>query len=80
MKLTNTLGQHAVQSTTTAKKMRLSDNATSRVFQLFTKNVYSDAMKSPLTALTAMLRQRSIHLSLSGKHMTLRLTLIQSPL
>ena len=44
MKLTNTLGQHAVQSTTTAKKMRLSDNATSRVFQLFTKNVYSDAI------------------------------------
>ena len=38
----NQLGQQAIESTTTTKKMRLSENASSMVFQLFTKNVYSN--------------------------------------
>ena len=36
------LGQQAFESTTGNKKMRLSENASSMVFQLFTKNVYSN--------------------------------------
>jgi len=36
------LGTQAIESTTGTKKMRLSENATSMVFQLFTKNVYSN--------------------------------------
>lgn len=36
------LSTQAIESTTTTKKMRLSENAQSMVFQLFTKNVYSN--------------------------------------
>jgi hypothetical protein len=36
------LGEQAIESTTGSKKMRLSENASSMVFQLFTKNVYSN--------------------------------------
>ena len=36
------LGQQAVESTVGSKNMRLSENASSMVFQLFTKNVYSN--------------------------------------
>ena len=36
------LGEQAVESTTGQKRMRLSENASSMVFQLFTKNVYSN--------------------------------------
>jgi len=36
------LGEQAVESTTGSKRMRLSENASSMVFQLFTKNVYSN--------------------------------------
>ena len=53
MKLTNTLGQNQVNSTTTGKKMRLSENATSRVFQLFTKNVYSNPIGTVVREITS---------------------------
>ena len=36
------LGTQAIESTTGSSKMRLSENAQSMVFQLFTKNVYSN--------------------------------------
>jgi len=36
------LGEQAIESTTGSAKMRLSENASSMVFQLFTKNVYSN--------------------------------------
>ena len=36
------LGEQAIESTTGSKKMRLSENASAMVFQLFTKNVYSN--------------------------------------
>ncbi len=36
------LGTQAIENTTGTKKMRLSANATSMVFQLFTKNIYSN--------------------------------------
>lgn len=36
------LGEQAIETTTGSKKMRLSENASSMVFQLFTKNVYSN--------------------------------------
>ena len=36
------LGQQEIETTTQTKKMRLSEDASSMVFQLFTKNVYSN--------------------------------------
>lgn len=36
------LGEQAIESTTGGKKMKLSEDASSMVFQLFTKNVYSN--------------------------------------
>ena len=47
------LGEQEVTSTTTSKNMRLSDNATSMVFQLFTKNVYSNPIGTVVREITS---------------------------
>jgi DNA topoisomerase VI subunit B len=49
----NVLGKHKVQSTTGTKKMRMSEHATSMVFQLFTKNVYSDPIGTVVREITS---------------------------
>jgi hypothetical protein len=47
------LSKQEVLSTTGQKKMRLSDNATSMVFQLFTKNVYSNPIGTVVREITS---------------------------
>ena len=47
------LSDQAVESTVGTKKMRLSDNATSMVFQLFTKNVYSNPIGTVVREITS---------------------------
>ena len=47
------LSSQAVESTTTTKKMRLSENASSMVFQLFTKNVYSNPIGTVIREITS---------------------------
>jgi hypothetical protein len=47
------LGKHQAQSTTGTKKMRLSVHATSMVFQLFTKNVYSNPIGTVVREITS---------------------------
>ena len=49
----NVLGKHQVQSTTGTKQMRMSEHATSMVFQLFTKNVYSDPIGTVVREITS---------------------------
>ena len=48
-----TLSEQAVESTTGSKKMRLSENAASMVFQLFTKNVYSNPIGTVVREITS---------------------------
>jgi len=47
------LGSQAIESTTDGKKMRLSENAQSMVFQLFTKNVYSNPIGTVVREITS---------------------------
>ncbi|MCK9543594.1 MAG: hypothetical protein M0R03_16370 [Novosphingobium sp.] len=47
------LSTQAVESTTTERKMRMSDNAQSMVFQLFTKNVYSNPIGTIVREITS---------------------------
>lgn len=54
MELTiNKLSNQVTQSTTTHKKMRLSENASSFVFQMFTKNVYSNPIGTVVREITS---------------------------
>jgi hypothetical protein len=47
------LGEQAIESTNGGKKMRLSENAQSMVFQLFTKNVYSNPIGTIVREITS---------------------------
>ena len=47
------LSTQATEASTTAKKMRLSENATSMVFQLFTKNIYSNPIGTVVREITS---------------------------
>lgn len=47
------LGEQAIESTGTSKKMRLSEDASSMVFQLFTKNVYSNPIGTVVREITS---------------------------
>lgn len=47
------LSTQAVESTTTERKMRMSENAQSMVFQLFTKNVYSNPIGTIVREITS---------------------------
>ncbi len=47
------LGTQAIESTTGSTKMRLSENAQSMVFQLFTKNVYSNPIGTVVREITS---------------------------
>lgn len=47
------LGEQAIESTTSTKKMRLSEDAQSMVFQLFTKNVYSNPIGTVVREITS---------------------------
>lgn len=47
------LGQQAIETTTDSKKMRLSEDASSMVFQLFTKNVYSNPIGTVVREITS---------------------------
>lgn len=47
------LGQQQVEATTGTKKMRLSEHAQSMVFQLFTKNVYSNPIGTVVREITS---------------------------
>lgn len=47
------LSDKAIESTTGQKKMRLSENASSMVFQLFTKNVYSNPIGTVVREITS---------------------------
>ena len=47
------LSTQAIESTTGTKKMRLSENAQSMVFQLFTKNVYSNPIGTVVREITS---------------------------
>jgi hypothetical protein len=47
------LSQQETESTTTSKKMKLSDNATSMVFQIFSKNIYSNPIGSIVREITS---------------------------
>ena len=47
------LGEQAIESTTGSKKMRLSEDASSMVFQLFTKNVYSNPIGTVVREITS---------------------------
>lgn len=47
------LGDQAIEATTTATKMRLSEDASSMVFQLFTKNVYSNPIGTVVREITS---------------------------
>jgi hypothetical protein len=47
------LSTQETESTSTAKKMRLSDNATSMVFQIFSKNIYSNPIGSIVREITS---------------------------
>lgn len=47
------LGEQAIESTTGSKAMRLSKNATSMVFQLFTKSVYSNPVGTVVREITS---------------------------
>lgn len=47
------LGQQQVESTSGTKKMRLSEHAQSMVFQLFTKNVYSNPIGTVVREITS---------------------------
>lgn len=47
------LGDQAIESTTDSKKMRLSEDASSMVFQLFTKNVYSNPIGTVVREITS---------------------------
>lgn len=52
MKL-NKLGEQAISGTVERTKMRLSENASSMVFQLFTKNVYSNPIGTVVREITS---------------------------
>ena len=45
--------QQKIEGTTTSKKMRLSENAQSMVFQMFTKNVYSNPIGTVVREITS---------------------------
>jgi len=47
------LGEQAIESTTDSIKMRLSEDASSMVFQLFTKNVYSNPIGTVVREITS---------------------------
>ncbi len=47
------LSSQITESTTGARKMRLSENATSMVFQLFTKNIYSNPIGTVVREITS---------------------------
>jgi hypothetical protein len=47
------LNDQAIEKTGSSKKMRLSENATSMVFQLFTKNVYSNPIGTVVREITS---------------------------
>jgi len=47
------LGTQAVEASTGTKKMRLSENAQSMVFQLFTKNIYSNPIGTVVREITS---------------------------
>jgi hypothetical protein len=47
------LGKQEIESTTAQKKMRLSEHASSMVFQLFTKNVYSNPIGTVVREITS---------------------------
>lgn len=47
------LGTQAIESSTGSKKMKLSENAQSMVFQLFTKNVYSNPIGTIVREITS---------------------------
>jgi len=47
------LGSQEIESTTATKKMRLSENAQSMVFQMFTKNVYSNPIGTIVREITS---------------------------
>lgn len=47
------LGEQAIESTTGETKMRLSEDASSMVFQLFTKNVYSNPIGTVVREITS---------------------------
>ena len=47
------LGEQAIESTTGSRKMKLSENASSMVFQLFTKNVYSNPIGTVVREITS---------------------------
>jgi hypothetical protein len=47
------LSTQATEASTGAKKMRLSENATSMVFQLFTKNIYSNPIGTVVREITS---------------------------
>ena len=47
------LGTQAVEASTGTTKMRLSENATSMVFQLFTKNIYSNPIGTVVREITS---------------------------
>lgn len=47
------LNEQAISKTTGSKKMRLSENASSMVFQLFTKNVYSNPIGTVVREITS---------------------------
>lgn len=47
------LSTQETESTSTAQKMRLSDNATSMVFQIFSKNIYSNPIGSIVREITS---------------------------
>ena len=47
------LGKQAIENTTGSQKMRLSENAASMVFQLFTKNVYSNPIGTVVREITS---------------------------
>lgn len=49
----NELSKKTIESTTGGKKMRLSENAASMVFQLFTKNVYSNPIGTIVREITS---------------------------
>ena len=47
------LSEQTIESTTTTRKMRLSEHAQSMVFQLFTKNVYSNPIGTVVREITS---------------------------
>lgn len=49
----NVISEHIVESTTTTKKMKLSNHASQMVFQMFTKNVYSNPIGTVVREITS---------------------------